>query len=104
MTFFIVTLLPPFLASVVSPRLIQSELSLAADLQAQLDEHIIQRVERNFFIQVLMFIGGVFFFCFWCWTKIPHDFGTRYRQSHAANKVCAAQFSLAGRHLYRRAT
>jgi len=30
------------------------------------------------------------------WAKCPHDYGTRSRQSHAANKVCIGQYSLTG--------
>lgn len=56
----------------------------------------VERFQRNTALQVVTYTFVVIYLIFWMWTKFPHDYGTRQRQAHAADKVSCAQFCLQG--------
>lgn len=98
LVFVFVTLGPTFFGAIVSSNFVEQELVFVKSGYDYVHDHTYQKLEDNLrykvVIQIVVFIGALLVFSFICWSKCPHDFGTRYRQSHAANKICCAQFAL----------
>lgn len=72
----------------LSVKLLNYELELEKDVAKVLKEKA-----------AFVVIAAVLFFCylvFFLWTKIPYDYGTRFRRSHAASAMTCAQLSFQG--------
>ncbi|CAK0840935.1 unnamed protein product [Prorocentrum cordatum] len=98
MVFFLITIVPSTITDtfgLTSDSVVQME-SFIKNTFTKLWEDDVNRFQRNTELQVVTYILFIIFFLFWMWTKFPHDYGTRQRQAHAADKVSCAQFCLSG--------
>uniref|UniRef100_A0A7S2NQN1 Uncharacterized protein n=1 Tax=Zooxanthella nutricula TaxID=1333877 RepID=A0A7S2NQN1_9DINO len=80
------------------------QFGLSEVVKLQIDEEMLSRLRRHYILGSEAFVVVVIVFLIWLWSKCPHDYGDRIRESYMANSVSAGQLTVRGRRNWRKVT